>query len=171
MNLKANLSLIRLACAFLVAAVAVAAHVPALGSGMQPSADPSATGTKPPIKADAPDHVVVQHILIGFKGSVGAKPIDRTKEEAQKLAEELLARARKGEDFDKLVKQYTDDAAPGIYGMANFGIQPGSAESPRTGMVKGFGDVSFSLKVGEIGMASYDPKTSKYGWHIIKRLK
>ncbi len=171
MNLKAHQPLIRFACAFLVAAVAVAAQLPAWGAGMQPSSDPSASGTKPPIKADAPDHVVVQHILIGFKGSVGDKPIDRTMEEAKKLAEELLARARKGEDFDKLVKQYTNDAAPGIYGMANFGVQPGSAESLRAGMVKAFGDVSFSLKVGEIGMASYDPKTSKFGWHIIKRLK
>ena len=27
------------------------------------------------------------------------------------------------------------------------------------------------LKVGEIGMARYDPATSKYGWHIITRLK
>ncbi len=32
-------------------------------------------------------------------------------------------------------------------------------------------DVSFSLNVNEIGMATYDPAASKYGWHIIKRLK
>ena len=38
-------------------------------------------------------------------------------------------------------------------------------------MVKSFGDVSFALKAGEIGLAVYDPKASKYGWHIIKRLE
>jgi parvulin-like peptidyl-prolyl isomerase len=38
-------------------------------------------------------------------------------------------------------------------------------------MVKGFSDVSFSLSPGNIDVARYDPKTSPYGWHIIKRLK
>ena len=38
-------------------------------------------------------------------------------------------------------------------------------------MVKGFGDVSFSLKVGEIKMADYDVKASPYGFHIIKRVR
>jgi parvulin-like peptidyl-prolyl isomerase len=38
-------------------------------------------------------------------------------------------------------------------------------------MVKAFGDVSFSLEVGGVGLAVYDPATSKYGWHVIKRLE
>ena len=38
-------------------------------------------------------------------------------------------------------------------------------------MVAAFGDVGFKLDVGEVGMAPYDPAKSKYGWHIIKRLK
>jgi parvulin-like peptidyl-prolyl isomerase len=38
-------------------------------------------------------------------------------------------------------------------------------------MVAAFGDVGFQLEVGEVGMAVYDPVKSKYGWHIIKRLK
>ena len=38
-------------------------------------------------------------------------------------------------------------------------------------MVGCFGDVSFSLAVGEIGMCDFEPKGSPYGWHIIKRLK
>ena len=72
-----------------------------------------------------------------------------------------------------LVKEHTDDQYPGIYRMSNIGITPDMAnkEYPREKMVKAFGDVSFSLKVGEVGMARYDPATSKYGWHIIKRLK
>jgi parvulin-like peptidyl-prolyl isomerase len=38
-------------------------------------------------------------------------------------------------------------------------------------MVPAFGNVGFSLAPGEIGMAEYDPRTSPYGWHIIKRLE
>jgi hypothetical protein len=120
-----------------------------------------------------PDAVVVQHILVGFRGSVPGKPIARTQADAQKLAEELLARAKKGENFDVLVEQYTDDSAPGIYRMSNFG-QPGGLEEatfPRAQMVRGFGDVSFGLELGEVGLASYDSVTSQYGWHVIKRLE
>ena len=41
-----------------------------------------------------PDHIQVQHILIGFTGSVPGKPIRRTKEEAKTLAYDLLEQAR-----------------------------------------------------------------------------
>ena len=118
-------------------------------------------------------HVEVQHILISFQGAIPDEKVTRTEAEAQTLAKELLARAKSGEDFDALVKEYTDDQHPGIYRMSNFGIPPDAAsqEFPRERMVKTFGDVSFALNVNEIGMAPYDPAASKYGWHIIKRLK
>ncbi len=121
-----------------------------------------------------PDHITVQHILIGFKGSIPNSPqITRTQAEAEALANQIFERARKGEDFEALVKTYTEDQFPGIYGLANTGITPDAAqqEVARGRFVKAFADVSFSLKVGEIGMAVYDPQTSKYGWHIIKRIK
>lgn len=144
----------------------------------QPSGKPAAPA--PATAAEQPAHVVVQHILIGFEGSVPGKNITRTKEAARALAAEVLARAQKGEDFDALVKQYTDDRPPGIYALANTDVpiaplKPGTKASgkefPRGGMVKSFGDVSFSLKVGEIGMAEYDHANSRFGWHIIKRLE
>lgn len=120
-----------------------------------------------------PEHVTVQHILIAFQGTIPDAGITRNLTDAQKLAQELLMRARQGEDFDALVRQYTNDTYPGIYSMANAGTAPDAAnqEFSRTRMVKAFGDVGFGLKVGEIGMAVYDHVTSKYGWHIIKRLK
>ena len=43
--------------------------------------------------------------------------------------------------------------------------------SSRDGMVPGFGDVAFSLEVGECGVAPHDPVASPYGWHVIKRLE
>jgi len=120
-----------------------------------------------------PDFVTVQHILIGFQGTLPGKNVTRTREEAEKLAAELVEKARAGGDFDALVKEYTDDSHPGIYKMANLGLQanPGGGLYPRAGMVKAFGDVGFSLEVGEVGVAAYDPETSKYGWHIIKRVE
>ena len=126
-----------------------------------------------PAGAEEPNHVSVQHILIAFKGSIPKPSVTRSKGEAKDLAEEVFKRAQQGEDFDALVKQYTDDEYPGIYHISNKGIPPdqGKPEYPREGMVKGFGDVSFSLAVGGIGMAKYDSETSKYGWHIIKRVK
>ena len=135
------------------------------------------TAAKKPAKsaavADEPDRVEVQHILISFKGAIPDENVTRTMEEAEILAEEILGRAQSGENFDALVKEFTNDQHPGIYRMANAGIPPDAAreEFSRERMVKAFGDVSFSLKVDEIGMANYDPAASKYGWHIIKRLK
>jgi hypothetical protein len=131
----------------------------------------AAPGTMPVKPAVEPQHVQVQHILIGFAGSIPGKGITRTMEEAKKLAYEVLERARNGEDFDALVKQYTDDSPPGIYGMSGKGVAPGQGEYPRDQMVPAFGNVGFAISPGNIGIADYDPLTSPYGFHIIKRLK
>ena len=125
-----------------------------------------------PAAAAAPaDHIKLQHILISFAGKVPGKNITRSQDEARALAAEVLERARKGEDFDALVRTYTDDQAPGMYRLANKGVTPASGEFSRDRMVPAFGKVGFSLQPGEIGMAEYDPVTSPYGWHIIKRLE
>jgi parvulin-like peptidyl-prolyl isomerase len=120
-----------------------------------------------------PDHITVQHILIAFKGSIPKETVTRTMEEAEKLANEVFERSKKGEDFDALVKEFTDDSYPGVYKMANFDIEPSrdQGEAERVQMVTEFGDVGFKLSVNEIGMAEFSPERSKYGWHIIKRIK
>jgi len=121
----------------------------------------------------APERIAVQHILIAFQGSIPDAKVTRTQAEAEALAKELFDRAKKGEDFDALVRQYTDDQYPGIYRMSNFDVTPDAAkqEYSRAKMVQAFGDVGFSLDVEGVGLAVFDPKTSKYGWHIIKRLE
>jgi parvulin-like peptidyl-prolyl isomerase len=121
-----------------------------------------------------PERVTVQHILIAFKGSLpDDTKVTRSKEDAEKLAFQVFERAKAGEDFAAMVKMYTNDSYPGIYKMTNKGLTPDRSkqEYSRTGMVKAFGDVGFSLEVGGVGLAVYDPATSKYGWHIIKRLE
>lgn len=124
-------------------------------------------------RVEGPDHVRVQHLLIAFHGSVPGKRIDRTREEAAELAVEVFERARGGQDFNELVKAYTSDVFPGIYNLANFNVQTDDdiEESERGELVPSFGDVAFSLEVGEIGMAEHHSIKSRFGWHIIKRLE
>jgi hypothetical protein len=122
-----------------------------------------------PAKKEEPQYVTVQHILISFTGKLPGRNIARTQEEARTLAEDLLRRAKAGEDFDALVREYTDDSHPGIYRMSNHGVQAPPGGYARGGMVAAFGDVGFPLEVGGIGMAAYDARKSPYGWHIIKR--
>jgi len=120
-----------------------------------------------------PERIEVQHILISFAGKLSKPGLTRSQEEAEELANDLLERIKNGEDFDNLVQTYTDDSYPGIYKMANLDVPLNEAEGEysRGRMVKGFGDISFSLKVGEVGMCGFNAEMSPYGWHIVKRLK
>jgi hypothetical protein len=128
------------------------------------TANPTASGPEP-------QHVQVQHVLVGFAGTVPGKPITRTQEQARTLAYDILKKAEGGADFDALVKEYTDDSPPGIYGMSNRGVQPAQGEYPRDGMVGAFGNVGFKIAVGAYGVADFDRQSSPFGYHVIKRLK
>jgi len=106
-------------------------------------------------KSEQPDEKIeVQHILIAFKGVPKVRNVTRTKEEAKALAEKVYAEVIAGGDFDALVKQYTNDSAPGKYTLTKAG---------RADWAKSFGDVGFRLKVGEIGVAPWDAKASPFG--------
>ena len=136
------------------------------------SASPLEVQPAPKPAGAEPEHITVQHLLIAFSGTLPGKPVSRTMAEAEKLAGELLAKARAGANFDELVKANTDDAFPGIYSMSNTGVpQAIPGEFARAGMVPAFGNVGFKLKVGEYGLAPFDPAASPFGWHIIKRVK
>ena len=65
----------------------------------------------------------------------------------------------------------TDDSPPGIYKMAAEGVPPLMSEYGRKQMVPAFGNVGFAISPGNIDIAEYDPTTSPFGWHIIKRLR
>jgi parvulin-like peptidyl-prolyl isomerase len=154
--------------------------LPFVGISCTPSSAPSEKQPAPQTSAaedllpnGEPKEVTVQHCLIAFQGSLGDQPVRRTKEEAEKLAKDLMKMLEAGDKFDEIVRQFTDDSAPGIYTMSNHGVpaDPTRSVAPRGDMVQAFGDVGFKLKVGEYGLADYDPEKSKFGWHIIKRLK
>lgn len=124
------------------------------------------------------DEIRVRHILISTqpkpeidegepndpkdtKDSKTKKPADKpktlTKDEARKKTQDLLDRARKGEDFAKLATENSDD--------------PGSKDKggeydffARGKMVPEFDKAAFALKPGEIS----DLVETEFGFHIIK---
>jgi len=125
-----------------------------------------------------PEHteprVTIQHLLVGVTGP--RIRIQRSPGEAETMAADLYARIRAGEEFDTLVKNYTNDSHPGIYTMVLKGASDGTVWA-RGDMAQAFGDVAWHLAVGEYGVTRYDggvpgskPK-SEFGYHIIRRLE
>jgi parvulin-like peptidyl-prolyl isomerase len=108
------------------------------------------------------DAVRVQHVLVAFVGAKQGSESKRTAAEARTLASELLARARAGEDFAQLMKQYSNDEGGGTYRVT---------QADRGEYARNFADVAFRLAPGEVGLASYHRTRSPFGWHLVKRLE
>ncbi len=94
----------------------------------------------------------VQHVLIGFEG--------RTEEEAKKRAEEVLAKLKAGEDFAKIVKEYSDDPGSKEQGGI-YTLQPVSQWVPE------FKQAAITLPINQLS----DLVKTNYGYHIIKVLE
>ena len=108
-----------------------------------------------PDEFPAPERVHAAHILI--KVEKDATPAQDAA--AKKKADEVFARAKKGEDFASLARQYSED--PGS--KAQGGDLPPFA---RGAMVGAFEQAAFSMQPGEIrGVVKSD-----YGYHVIKLL-
>jgi parvulin-like peptidyl-prolyl isomerase len=140
--------------------------------GCEPAAPPAPVAPVPAAAGpNEPERVVVRHILVSFAGT--RTKATRSKAEAEKLAQELFDRVKKGESFEELMRRYSDDTGPGEYGMANHGVAAAGPprEFPRGGMVAAFGNVGFKLAPNDVGLAPHHEKESPFGWHIIQRVK
>ncbi|MCA9524261.1 MAG: peptidylprolyl isomerase [Myxococcales bacterium] len=111
------------------------------------------------------EKVKVKHILVAWKGLGGPmrrldkRAKDRTKAEADKMVQDLMAKLKKGAKIDALMKEYSED--------------PGSAKSgraydvtPKARLVPPFKKLSLRLKKNEVGLVK-----TQFGWHVIQRIE
>jgi peptidyl-prolyl cis-trans isomerase D len=96
-----------------------------------------------------PEQVAASHILLRLD--------DKDPAEVRKQAEEIVKRARAGEDFAALAKQFSQDESNNSSGgsLGEFG---------RGTMVPEFEQAAFAMKPGDIS----DPVTTSFGIHVIK---
>jgi hypothetical protein len=108
---------------------------------------------------EAPEEISARHILIGYKGAEHSEA-ERTREEAQALAEEVLAKAKApGADFAALAREYSEGpSGPDGGDLGSF---------KKEQMAPTFAEAAFALKVGEISSVVETP----FGFHIIMRTK
>ncbi len=110
---------------------------------------------------EEPEKVRVSHILISTKDSVTGADVSAAKRaEKRKQMDDILKRARAGEDWAKLVKEYSEDPGSKTTG--------GEYTFPRNRMVPEFETAAFALtatnQISEV-------VTTSYGFHIIKLLE
>ena len=130
-------------------------------SGVMKSIEKKATPTEKQLKeAFEKDSVKLDasHILLVTSDPKTGKPMsDKEKAEVKKKADEIYKKAKSGEDFAKLAKEYSQDPGSKEAGgsLGQFG---------KGAMVPEFEKVAFSLKEGEISQ----PVETQFGYHIIK---
>lgn len=124
-----------------------------------PAPRPAPPPVPAPTAAAQGDAVTASHILVAYSGAMRADPsITRTKEVAKQRAEQILAKARKGDDFAKLADDASDDPSA----KRNHGSL---GRFTREQMVKPFADAAFALRPGEVSALVETP----FGFHVIKR--
>lgn len=106
-----------------------------------------------------PVQIGASHVLVSYKGSERAAPyIERSKQEALQLAEQIRSRAAAGEDFGKLASEFSDDRGSAASG-GSLGL------FRRDQMVPTFSEAAFALEIGEVSRVVESP----FGYHVIVR--
>lgn len=110
-------------------------------------------------EAFMPEEIIIDEYPLGAKHILAHFENFDTEEEAEAFAEEKLARALAGEDFDMLVQTYGQD--PGMWN------NPDGYTFVTGVMVDEFYEATMALQIGEIsGLVRSD-----FGFHIIKRVE
>jgi peptidyl-prolyl cis-trans isomerase C len=110
-----------------------------------------------PARFERPEMVRVAHILLGTRDqTTGDELPDEQKALKHKQMEDILKRARAGEDFAKLAKEYSED--PGSKDRG------GEYTFPRGQMMPEFEAAAFALSTNQVS----NIVTTRYGHHIIK---
>jgi NIMA-interacting peptidyl-prolyl cis-trans isomerase 1 len=123
------------------------------GPGALPAA-PSSSGES------GTSTIAAQHVLVAWRGSAAGNAATRTQAEARTRAEDVLRRARAGEDFGNLAAQFSDE--PGHESRRG-----DLGSFARGAMVPPFERAAFALGVGQIS----DIVETQFGYHVIKRTR
>ena len=115
-----------------------------------------APSTCPRRPGQAPEQVVVRHILVGYKGALARRATARTEAAARELAVELAHSLRRQEGhFAELAGRHSDDPGDGIYVV-----------SPDALLVPPFKTLALGLSVGNV-----DVVRTRFGYHVIERIE
>jgi parvulin-like peptidyl-prolyl isomerase len=104
----------------------------------------------------------VKHILVGWDEVNAGDPRGkkRTRAQLEKLVPQIVDRATKGEPFEKLMVEFSEDDPEAVKSGNSYRV------SPDASLVQPFIDLSLRLKVGEIGVVA-----TEFGIHVIKRVE
>lgn len=115
---------------------------------------PSTDGGRP-----RPREVAARHVLVMHRESTSApETITRSRAEARARADEVLRRARAGERFEDLVREFSDEPGAAARGGALGRFGHGR-------MVRDFEDAAFALEINQIS----EVVETQFGFHVIQR--
>jgi hypothetical protein len=119
----------------------------------------AAANYKPAKFSGEPAKIGVKHVLVKYKGAKNAAPeIARSRGEACLRAQEAIAKLKAGDDWDAVVKSFSEEA-----GAATRAGSMGMVE--RKDLVKAFADAAFALSVNNVS----DVVETEFGFHVILR--
>lgn len=140
-------------------------HAAAAGGGAAQPANPTPRPTPAPSPPPSPPaapgegEIAARHVLVMYRGSQRAPAaITRTRDEARARAQEVIARARRGDDFAALAREMSDEPRAAQTGgdLGRFG---------RGRMVPAFETAAFGLQRGQTSELVETP----FGFHVIQR--
>lgn len=113
-------------------------------------------------------YAVVKHVLVMNTPQDSEEDVDTEQyaADAKKKAEEVLAKAVKGDNFEKLIAEYGEDTGMESNTEGYIIDEDGTTLDGSGRMVSEFTKGSFAVEPGKVNPELVE---STYGWHIIKR--